>query len=292
MLDWHPDLPTVFIDMDGKKSNKLSRFRSSEDLDYKKIIERMQSSLVFKTCISESLTTLLDQCVNYKFPLDSTEYRGRTPLHWAASAPNPKAVEILIREERALVNVEANDKQTPLHRAVIYAAKVKDSERDLREKFKDIIEKLIEYSLRIDAMDKNKKTAWDYAKGEDDAWNEELIKLSDTVRWIPGPSKIGRERSDARREPNDEQMKALLALKAFLVEVFPGQDKEDYLDFLTPTEPSVYDLIYSIQPPGGLENILYAWRPKSVLGRTATCRWVHLPANNVRASSSSDKRVH
>jgi len=268
--------------MDGKKSKELSRFRSSEDLDYKKIVERMQSSLVFKSCTSESFTKYLDHFVTYKFPLDSVEHRGRTPLHWAASAPNPAAAEILIKERRALVNVKAYDKQTPLHRAVKWAAKVKPSEKELRTKFLSIVKKLVENSLRVDAMDQEKNTAWDYADGDDQQWNEALKKLKDMIRLIPGPSKAGKERSDILSTPKDEQTKALKAFKALLVEVFLGDDKDDYSDYLSPVETLVYDLVYSNQ--GGLDKILSTWRPQSVSDRKAKCRWIHLPANNVSLS--------
>jgi len=282
VLPLFPQVPAVFIDMDGKKSKELSRFRSSEDLDYKKIVEKMQSSLVFKSCTSESFTKYLRHSVTYKFPLDSVEHRGRTPLHWAASAPNPEASEILIKERRALVNVKANDKQTPLHRAVKWAAKVKASEKEIRTKFLSIVKKLVENSLRVDAMDQAKNTAWDYADGSDQKWNEALRKLKDMIRLIPGPSKAGKERSDVLSTPKDEQTKALKAFKALLVEVFLGDDKDDFLDFLSPVEPPVYDLIYSEQ--GELDKILSTLRPESVSDRKAKCRWIHIPANNVRLS--------
>ena len=274
--------------MDGKRSRELSRFRSSGDLDYKKIVEKMQSSLVFKSCLSESLKTRLDNFVVYKFPLDSVEHRGRTPLHWAASAPNPDAVTLLIKERRALVNVKANNKQTPLHRAVKWADKVKASE--IRKKFLDIIKKLIKNSLRIDAIDNNEKTAWGYADGEDKAWSEAIRKLKTMTRLIPGPSKVGKESSMLLSKLKDEQMKALQALKALVMEVFLGDENDDYSDFLSPAEPLVYDLVYS--NPEGLENMLSKLRPESVSDRKAKCRWIHLPATNVRRSSSSSKQVH
>jgi len=292
MIRAHRRLPTVFVDMDCKRSKQLSRFRSSEDLDYKKVIDRIQSSLVFKSCISESLKPLFDQFVICKFPIDFPEHRGRIPLHWAASAPNPAVVETLINTNRALVSAKANDKQTPLHRAMKWARGVEASQKDLRQKFELVIEKLIQSSLRIDAMDGNKATAWEYANGPDEGWNETLKKLKDTVRLIRGPLKSGNERSDILSKPTDDQTEALQNVKAFLIEVFPGGDNDDCLDWLSPVEPFVYDLIYSPSPLGGLENIFYAWRPPSVSDRRPTCRWVHLPANNVRASPPSDERVH
>jgi hypothetical protein len=283
-----PQLPAFVVELDGKKSKELSRFRSSDDVDYKKIIERMQSSLIFKSSISEALQPRLEYFVKRKFPLDSTEHRGRTPLHWAASAPDLDAAALLIKERRALVNVKANDKQTPLHRAVKWAAKVKASDTATREKFSHMIEKLIENSLRIDAMDDENKTAWEYAESDDKRWDQTLKNLKNKSRLIPGPSKAGSVTSVLVGKPKGDQAKALLALKALLVEVFLGGENDDFSDFLIPAEPRMFDLVYDDQ--GGLQKILAEWRPESVSDRQPECRWVHLPANNVSRPYSSGRQ--
>jgi hypothetical protein len=260
--------------MQGKRSHALSRFASADDPDYKEIVNKMKVSLVFKSSILEGLDGYLLQKVAKSFLDDARDYDWRTPLHWAASTPNLRSTALLISKERKLVDAESRNGQTPLHRAIRYASKVQSLEKSVQDKFKATIEKVIQNSVIINTKDKDGKTAWDYAdNGDDAAWVEELKTLQYRRHLNSGPSRLEQKEWDRSGKLSSDEKRALEALNSCLLEVYSGD--ETYLDLFTFLEPDVFNLLYNQK----LESLFDTERPS--IGR-ARCRWVHLPANNVR----------
>lgn len=236
----------------------------------------MRTCLVFKSSILEKLKPHLENFVKGTVPLDMTEYHGRTPLHWAASAPNLDAASILISEQRELVNAQDQNGRTALHRAIKWASEVDSSQNSLRNAYREMIKKLIANSVTVtDTIDNQNRTAWSYAGDKDRKWAKDLKALRNEAHLVEGLSKSGQAKSDNISNLTADQQQSVQELKALLYEIYLGDDKDLFLDCMMPVEKSIFDLVYG--PKKGLEGIFSGIRPT---GRAAKCRWIHLPANN------------
>jgi hypothetical protein len=183
--------------------------------------------------------------------VDVEDEQGRTALHYAASAPNPLAVTILISQGEANVVHQDNIGQIPLHTVIRRAAEVNPFERDFQKPFKDIIERLVENSGDIFQTDNESKTPWAYARG--------LASLEPIT------------------PPGTLQLKACEEVRGDLVEFYTVTKAGKIQEKRNSERSYVVDMIYNLGP----KTILERSRPRLKDMEVRQCRWLHLPGNNV-----------
>ena len=94
---------------------------------------------------------LLQYLAEKQLPIDETNNKGRTPLHYASRGLNLAAVQFLI-EAGAAINSQDTAKKTPLHLACEELSQI-DEDEEL-EKFDQIIEYLLQQDgIEINSQD-------------------------------------------------------------------------------------------------------------------------------------------
>jgi ankyrin repeat protein len=205
--------------------------------------------------------------------VDVEDEQGRTALHYAASAPNPLAVTILISQGEANVVHQDNIGQIPLHTVIRRAAEVNPFERDFQKPFKDIIERLVENSGDIFQTDNESKTPWAYARGL--AWIE---RLKDNRDMTSGPLiSIPGQSLEPITPPGTLQLKACEEVRGDLVEFYTVTKAGKIQEKRNSERSYVVDMIYNLGP----KTILERSRPRLKDMEVRQCRWLHLPGNNV-----------
>lgn len=213
------------------------------------------------------------------FPDSTRDYRGQTPLHWAALKQNLNAVELLISCMQNMASAQDKSGQTPLHLAVIQASKIENPTDEEHTSWKNVICELMKGQIEVDIKDKKGKSAWDYADDKKRKW---VKRIKNDRGWVTGLStETNSESWEPLDNPNQKDVRtsAYRKIEAGLFEFFWDPKFGEKLNVKNPT---ILRLLYKEKEEGlreGLEKILSSSRPRDLKPR---CRWIHLPANNVR----------
>lgn len=257
----------------------------SSDVDYRSVVNAIKRSLLVKCCTAKhgELNRLLGDFLQDQFPPDLQDHRGRTALHLAVDAANRGGIERLLFTGRASVKTRDNEGRSPLNAAVQKAvAEGRDDVEnymELRRAFTQIIKLLIKRGSSIDDKDAAGKTPWYYAEGPGNEW---IKKLKDNYLLTGSSSSAAGALEKVLQPTDDSQRIACESFDLILAEVFLKQKRERKSEVFNLDLTPVSDLIYK----GGtsVSQILAASRPDKFSSDKIICRWIHLPANNVRHS--------
>ena len=275
----------VFRGLVTDRVQETDRYWAPEDPNFREVVSHLQRFLLFKAASSDRLESLLEQLVEAQFPVDAVDEQGQAALHVAAAAPNPIGVAILANSSDAGVSARDARGQTPLHKAIGRAVEVRPADEASRGPFRDTIQRILRRTLKVDELDNDKRSAWDYAAGPQFAWIRALKAHRDMIQ---GPSITATAAGLETLRPPAEgpQLDATVAFEAVVAEFFLEKREAERQEFINYETPTVYDLVYA--PRTGPERILGLSRPRGFKGRSR-CRWIHLPANNVRLGRAYPK---
>ncbi|KAK3989115.1 hypothetical protein QBC44DRAFT_381891 [Cladorrhinum sp. PSN332] len=265
-------------------SSKLARihgrFLGPQDPNYIRFVGQIQASLLFKVAADRELEHLLIDLIGRSLdgiysPLIQ-DYKGQCPLHRAAFCGNDLAVTLLVSAYPPLTTTHDHAGLTPLHSVILGAIETNPEEQD-REPYKTIIEKLLgtmaELGEMDDPKDNDSKSPWDYVQEDRHLW----------IRWLREPSNLltgARAEQDERlgtlEVPVDGKLAVCRKSEAFLVQFYIA--KNNSTDYLDRQRSTIYRLIYD--PRYGADNLFRRNKRNTDTEKRATCRWIHLPANN------------
>lgn len=226
------------------------------------------------------LEKLLDELIRDDSELALASVRdaqGSCPIHRAASMVNDPAVELLVTNYPSLALSQDNDGRTPLHLVVMEASSKNPAENE-QTAFRRTIEELLTAMSTLktftDPKDRNGNTPWDYLdpKNDNHKW---IARLKNQYRLVAMPTSDRKPRQLAPPD-DDMKLKACRKSKATLAQFYLKQDgNTDYVDR---RECSVFEVIYDKRyGPNNSFNRKLRRDPD----RKPTCKWIHLPANNV-----------
>ncbi|KAI1171710.1 hypothetical protein F4777DRAFT_43189 [Nemania sp. FL0916] len=284
-----PDTESVKFIRSAKSmiSRSRQRFTGQADPSYRSFIREIQDCLILNASSNTRLNEFLRELIeHYSHNLDALGVRDqqqRCPLHRAAGSINEEALRQLIVARPDLVIAKDKDGRTPLHLAVIGAAK-RRLKGESRLPFQIIIEALLNelarYQLADYESDKFEKSPWDYASAHQ--WIQELredhilhnekraegarASRPETIHDLIAQSTATGKRANACRLSN-----------AYLTQFYIEQTESDRQDSLYPQRPNLYTAIYDEKY--GAEK-LFRLHLINAHNTWETCKWIHLPANN------------
>lgn len=253
-----------------------SKFQGPGDPNYVLLVSEMTRCLLLKASSDNRLHSLLGKLIESHCKLDVKDYRGRSPLHRAAEAANYVGLKLLVSARSDLVAGADNDERTPLH--VVIRAAVEDRSAKREENFSSIISTLVsaldENNFDDDKRDTFGKTAWEYAWDDDDRWILDL-RLREILDGATQP-----DVAEDYTKPRRLDLPQLLVAKkseAILTQFYI--DRNATRDFLSRQRPDVFAVVYDTEY--GLGRLFSGNVSNNARDKQTTCRWIHLPANNV-----------
>ncbi len=194
---------------------------------------------------------------------------GRTPLQLAVIHRRLQTVRLLLGHGAAKIAYRDKKGFTVLHHAVSEAAAKGDHDENA-QMAKNLIKLLLEKGADVSLTDNDDKTAWELA--ENQQW---LLDLKNHRALVEGASKTLTADLKEPEAPLAEEAKtACQGFMATIMEFYYNDEGERYLI----ERPSIEELIYNRK--SGPDIILDQARELQV-EETPTCRWYHIPANNV-----------
>lgn len=262
-----------------------SRFRSPWDPNYRCLVDQIKRCLILKASTDKRLEELLAQFIDWGYDLSVKDHNQRCPLHLAADSANDAALVRLVSARPGLVTERDRYKLTPLHIAVSRTVTNNPNDDD-RGPFRMMIEKLV--SAMGDTVDENqhgKNLEDDSDTSEDSLWGcarddkkyDWIMQLKDTPRMFNGARVAQAKTLDDIIHPiTRTEAKACKKLDATLAQFYIAKDgSTDYLDLQrTWVHGAIYDELYGIEK-------LFDRNLRPDEDKRTTCRWIHLPANNV-----------
>ena len=254
------------IELD-KNTKEICKFPSRTDGDYVKVLTALREFVARRHMHDAVLEDdgVLMRLLEAGLDVELQDEFGRTPLQIAVMNRRLHTVRLLLG--RGGANIAHRDKNgfTVLHHAV-RAAKRGESDPDAKR----LIKLLLEKGADVEMVDNDDKTAWE---------------LKDTQKWL-ADLKIHRALVQGASKPvtvdlkmpkapsKKEAITACQGFSATMMEFYYDGKEESYLM----EKPSIEELIY--HPNSGPDDILTLARPLN-FGQTPSCRWYHIPANNV-----------
>ena len=233
------------------------------------MVERIKAFLVYRAAGSENFEPELNRYVKLGFPFNVQDDNGQSPLHRATLIGHKSGIQIILNSGTAKKLIKDNLLKTPLHYAVEEAAKVgmDESKFPERDKWRNIMQKLGGDFEVLKSEDQEYRTPSSYARGK--AWIKDALA-------IPGSweSKTVADQ-DPWKVPDEGgiQWFASRFVNAHLISISVQTQQGSRFNELQRETPSVYELIY--------QKDCTAKTFRLVPSANFTCRWVHLPANNV-----------
>jgi hypothetical protein len=294
----------------SQRRRRLTNFPNSSDKSYKRVIACLRKNLMVKAVGDKRHTQLRLDLMKGDFPVNpnTADERGRTLLHLAVLAANPEAVNLLLGNG---AKTQAQDLlgRTPLHHAILMFCQGADQEseitgshetqQDYLKSIQDIISQLLDYT---------RKTELHSGRDKDGAAPKDLIH--DSQAQCPGSSVPCRHcvirkllenhqpimRKHAVEQPQDPwrgwsppkrglAYNACVQARAIVAEFYEtAGDKADAKVLLADFDsPNIFDLIY--RKDQGPVKVLSKMTARHVVAKgDVCCRWIHVPANNVRST--------
>lgn len=277
-----------FVALEGvpaKVARIHGRFLGPQDPNYIRVVDRIQASILFKVSTDRELEHLLVESINHsvggRYSALMQDHKGRCPLHLAASCGNDLAVTLLVSAFPPLSIAKDHDGLTPLHAIVLHAIEANPDE-DNREPIKTIIEKLLGAIAELreidDPKDNDGKTPWDYVQDDAHLW---ITWLREPSNLLTGARAEQTEKLGTLVPPVDKELTACRKSEALLVQFYIA--KNGSTDYLDRQRSTIYRLIYDSRY--GVEN-LFRRNKRTDAETRETCRWIHLPANNVSSTAT------
>jgi hypothetical protein len=263
----------------NKNAREICKFPGRTDSDYakvrvtlKKLVERrqmhdavMQEDDVLKRLLKAGLNVELED-----------EF-GRTPLQTAVIHGRLNSVRLLLGQGAADISHRDKSGLTALHHAVKEAA-AKGYQHENAQIAKNLIKLLLEKGADIESTDDSDKTAWDWAGNQ--KW---LLDLKNHRALLEGASKTLMADLKEPTAPSTKGARtACQGFMATIMELYYNDEGERYLI----ERASIEELIYN--PNSGPDIILDHARDPQV-EETPSCRWYHIPANNVSYHSPLER---
>ncbi|KAK3381256.1 hypothetical protein B0H63DRAFT_475184 [Podospora didyma] len=281
-----------------QRLRRLTNFPNSSDKAYTRIVTCLRNHLMFKAAIDSRLKQLQSDLMkgsDIPVNLNTTDERGRTPLHLATMAVNPAGVNLLLGNH---ADTQARDPsgQTPLHHAIRIFCEGADLEAARQDQVKDVISQLLDYTRKTELHTNRDKSGLS---------PKDLIHDSrEPCSSFPAPCRhaairelleshqpIVRRRSEEQVEDpwrgwgpphNELARRACTQARAILAEFYESTagDATETGQLLADLDaPNILDLIYRKEQ--GPVRILSKLTERHVISKgDVCCRWIHVPANN------------
>jgi hypothetical protein len=248
--------------------NSINEFSAPNDSNYLRVlglIRRFVNSRRLLTAAAneadEAVSDLIDQGVDSNVRNGS----GQTALHIAIQKGQIPMARLLLGRGGADINLRDNDDQTAIH----LAAEKGNSET---------VDFLLRKGADVNVKNKRGFLAIDLANG---ANMQKVRSLLKDPPLLDGPSgRISRNWTKPIPPTDPKGLEACKHFRATLTEFFfiGGEERRNT------QHPNIWEVLYGQGP----ESILYYGRPRGV--GQATCRWFHIPANNVSEISCPGRR--
>lgn len=224
--------------------------------------------------------------IDWKYELDVKDWIGDSPLHCAMRRMNDSAAMRLLSASPQLATTRDTNSATPLHILFNEIVAVDSQLGTKMDGFRMVIQKILGLpgmDNRENLLDGQGKTPWECIPddGPEPDWPYDWLWELRKHRELPKGARAGRFRTteDLIEELagwGGYEMHACESARVDLIQFYIAQD--EHQDYLDPQRPTVYTALYN--PAYGTEQLFQ----RSLLldeDKRPTCRWIHLPANNV-----------
>lgn len=280
------------------RHRRLAVIPDADDYIYHAIRSRIQSTLLFQGIYlrnADLVFTILG-CPNLTIIWDLEGHL--TPLHAAVQLrpPNEQIVTPLINQRQDDIMQRDDEGRVPLHHAIEAAWKTKPPEGEVRSEFANVIRYLMRNMQRtdFDIKDDSGRSPWyllcdpsNCTCGYPECAASWIRELRDTLEPIRGPALD--ENSEGPSEPvappeDSAQYRACVTTDGTVGEFYHAYDERSrrVQERINLKTPSIYRMMYD--PRYGCAKILQFSRRREG-SQDFRCRWIHIPANNVRATS-------
>lgn len=207
----------------------------------------------------DAVSKLLNQGVDPDVP---RSLRDQTALHIAVQNGDIQMVRLLLGKGGADIALQDSRNNNAIHFAV--------------EKGNvEVARKLLEKNADPKALNKEGRSAIDLAKRRQD--RKEIQSLLEHRPLVEGPKGVEEQEWTEPKPPTDEDgIRACRHFRATLAEFYSTGGREKRVI----EKASVFEVLYEKGP----ESILNDVRDSKITDRPK-CRWIHIPANNVRRIS-------
>jgi hypothetical protein len=260
--------------------SNLSESQGPKDDNYRQVVAEIRRSLLFKASEEKDLDNLLKQLIGDRVDIALTEQdaQGAYPIHRAASMANVPAIKLLLAVDPSSALSRDKAGRTPLHIVASNAAMENAAEHEQvtrREIIEQLLTALSALEESTDPEDGNGNTPWHCLDIENDN-HEWIAELRTEYRSFISMKTIDRKPRQLALPNQDLKLRACKKSKAILAQFYLNEGSK--FDFVDPQECSVFKVIYDeAYGPEALFSRELRKRPDG----KRTCRWIHLPANNV-----------
>ena len=251
--------------------NSTGKFSAPDDSNYLRVlglIRRFVNSHRILTAAANEADDEVSDLIEQGVDSGVRNRSGQTALHIAIQKGHIRMARLLLGKGGADINLQDIDGQTAIH----LAAEKGSSEA-------------VDFLLRkgADVTVENKKgfLAIDLAKQRQGTNMQKVRSLLENPHLLDGPSGLTDRNWTEPIPPTDPKgHRACKHFRATLTEFFfiSGEEKRNT------QHPNIWEVLYGQGP----ESILDDGRPRDV--GQATCRWFHIPANNVSEISCPGRR--
>ncbi|KAI0975130.1 hypothetical protein F4678DRAFT_457396 [Xylaria arbuscula] len=257
---------------------------------YLSFVSEIKRCLILTASTHREFDTLLEKFISDPCDLDARDDKKRCLLHRAVECSNDIGLRQLIAKRPNLISCQDQAGLTPLHSAVKIAVAITEDEDKMRS-FQLIIGAL------LDALDKNQlsdamedqlgKSPWDYIRKNSLRWIKELkddrilsLRRGELIYGAQvAQPEILKDMIAQANVGNSKQVKTCRDSNALLTQFYIQEEEDDSKDSLIQLRYSIYKAIYDRE----LESRELFEMPFPLNENTrATCKWIHLPANNER----------
>lgn len=271
----------------GRDSHNRSPSGRPGSAHYTQIVHHIKHSLVLKASDHKDFKETLQKCINSNYDLHVWDHNHRYPIHRAAHKANGPALISIMKTNPSTLLLKDNDGSTPLHLLIQTAINTRQDEEI--SALKMTIHNLL--SLWAEAMpehdtdtllDLARRSPWDYVPTRDGdcdpshCWIRELKEAAYPVGSAKASSS---EIIDREVKLSNAEKEACRKTKASLIQ-FYVEEQGGKQDFWARYRPDVFRVLYD--PDDGIDKLFdRKLGAEHETRMSATCRWIHLPANNV-----------
>ncbi|KAI0552777.1 hypothetical protein F4679DRAFT_591618 [Xylaria curta] len=255
--------------------------------NYSYFIKEMKRWLLLKASSHKKFIAVLAQLID-SYDLNVRDHKKRCPLHRAVEGRNYTGLRRLLDKRPDLVVNQDQDGLTPLHSAIKEAVRLTrdDEEKPYSQLIIQTLQNVFDDNqLSDDIKDKWGKSPWDYILRNGPQWVKDLEEerslpideLADGTKVAP--PKTLKDMITQANISNMKQDSACKQSKALLTQFYIEERKDGSKDLLYSQRHNIYEVIYDRKL--GTRN-LFATPYVLNQNMRATCKWIHLPANNER----------
>jgi hypothetical protein len=264
-----------------------SRPRGPGSAHYIQVVRRIKHSLVLKASDNQDFKETLQKCIESNYNLHVWDHNHRYPIHRAAHNANGLALVSIIKTSPNMLLLKDNTGSTPLHLLVQRAIKAStDGEiRDLTRTIHNLLSLWAEHMQEYDTdtlLDSAEMSPWDYVPTKDGDYDPAHCWISDLkeAAYPVGSAKAASgEIIESEVKLSNAEMEACRRAKASLIQ-FYVEKQGGKQDFWARYRTDVFRVIYD--PDSGIDKLFNRKLGAEYETRLlATCKWIHLPANNV-----------